>query len=369
MSVRFEMGPIRPPSEAYSILLRVTRNCPWNRCVFCPVYKGRKFSPRTVEEVKSDIDAIAFIAEKLDRAKSDPGSVDRVLAEEKIEIPYIQQVAFWLHCGAKSVFLQDADSLVIKTEKLVEILRHIRETFPSIERITSYSRAKTVSKKSAAELKELRGAGLDRLHLGLESGSARVLEVLNKGVTPQEQVAAGQKAVAAGFELSEYFMPGCGGKELSRENALESAKVLNQIDPTFIRLRSTRVIFGTPLHQLMIDGKWTPLGEEAVVKEIKLFIENLDSISSTILSDHIMNLIEDAAGKLPSDKDSILATLDRFLAMKLGDRESFIVGRRLGYFRHLSDYRPDTRIERLKNQIKAQYGSLDEAVRHIAQTY
>lgn len=369
MKYNFELGPIRPPSEAYSILLRVTRNCPWNRCAFCPVYKKRKFSLRSVAEVKQDIDAIAFIAGKLtgeikENEKDGPDSF-----ASETDPGAIQQVLFWLQCGMKSLFLQDADSLVIKTGHLVEILNYIREKFPSIDRITSYSRAKTVSKKSPEELQALRKAGLNRVHIGMESGSAEVLTMIKKGVTPEEQVSAGQKAAAAGFELSEYFMPGIGGRELSKEHALESAKVLNQINPTFIRLRTTRVLKRTPLEQMMLDEEWTPLSEVSIIAEIKFFIENLSGISSTIASDHIMNLIEDVQGKFPRDKDKIIAVLDKFLEMRAGDQESFIVGRRLGHYRCLADFYPDARVESIKKQLKNRYSTIEEAVRQIAQNY
>jgi radical SAM superfamily enzyme YgiQ (UPF0313 family) len=269
----------------------------------------------------------------------------------------------------KSLFLQDADSLVIKTAHLIEILDYIRGKFPGIERITSYSRAKTVSKKSLEELKALRNAGLDRIHIGMESGSADVLDMINKGITPQEQVIAGQKAIAAGFELSEYFMPGIGGAEFSQEHAVASAHVLNQVNPTFIRLRTTRILPGTPLEHLLADKLWTPLGEIDHVKEIKLFIENLNGITSVITSDHIMNLIEEAAGKLPQDKNKILNILDKFLEMEIEDQESFIIGRRLGYLRYLADYTPDPQLENIKAKLKTRFASIDEAVRHIAQNY
>ncbi|MCP4137205.1 MAG: radical SAM protein [bacterium] len=364
MSHSFELGPIRPPSEAYSILLRVTRNCPWNKCAFCPVYKGQKFSLRTVEEIKSDIDSIHYVAGKILQK-----SGDSAMIEEGIPGNIIQQVSFWLSTGMKSLFLQDADSLVMKTDALVEILNYIREKFPTIERITSYSRAKTVSRKSLEELKAIRQAGLDRLHIGMESGSDEVLKLINKGVSEEEQVDAGQKAIEAGFELSEYFMPGSGGEELSRENALGTAGVLNRVNPTFIRIRSTIPIPGTPLHEMMTEKKWTPVTEINKIKEIRLMIENLEGITSIIKSDHIMNLLEDVEGTLPADKQKMIDFLDKFLDMPVDDQESFIVGRRIGRFRFLSDFRNDPEVEGIKNQLKSSYSSLDEAMMEVARNY
>lgn len=369
MSYSFELGPIRPPSEATSILLRVTRNCPWNRCTFCPVYKRRKFSTRTVLEVKQDIDAIAYISGLLTGNISESDSDDADAELRDINPEYIQHVAFWLQYGMKSLFLQDADSLVIKPGQLVEILNHIRQKIPTVERITSYSRAKTVSKKSPEELKSIREAGLNRIHIGMESGSAKVLDMIKKGVTPEEQVLAGQKAMAAGFELSEYVMPGIGGESLSKEHAVESAKVLNRVNPTFIRLRTTRVLNNTPLRQMMCDEEWAPLSEVKIIEEIRCFIENLKGIISIIVSDHIMNLIEDAAGEMPRDKGTILNVLDKFLKMKTEDQESFIIGRRLGHFRLLSDYSFNPRVEDIKAKLNLRYSSIEEAVRHIAQNY
>jgi len=353
MNYSFETGPIRPPSEAESILLRVTRNCPWNRCTFCPVYKGEKFSLRSVDEIKQDIDSMHYIAENIFKGR------EELLSKDGISVNLINQMKFWMQFGMKSLFLQDADSLVMKSDRLVEILKYIKIKFPAIERITSYSRAKTLSKKSIEELKNLCEAGLNRLHVGMESGSDNVLKILDKGVTSGEQVIAGRKAIEAGFELSEFYMPGSGGVNFLRENALESARVLSEIKPHFIRIRSTIPIPGTPLHDLMTDGKWTPLTEEEKIKEIRLFIENLDAPDSIIESDHIMNLIEDIKG---SDKKKILSVIDSFLNMNIDDRESFILGRRAGAYRYLSDYRKNPEVEKLKFEIKKNFNNIDEAV-------
>mgnify|MGYP002410816675 CR=1 FL=1 len=379
-SLSFELGPIRPPSESQSILLRLTRNCPWNKCAFCPVYKGEKFSPRTVEEVISDIDAIAalrdIIQEKI-RAlgldDKDPRSaihgVKHLVREIDADEGYIRQVAFWMYYGMKSLFLQDADSLAMKTERVVAILRHAREKFPGLKRITSYSRARTVSRKSLEEMVALREAGLNRIHIGMESGSDRVLELVCKGVTQEEQIDAGKKAIAAGFELSEYYMPGVGGMEFLEENAAESAKVINAVNPTFIRIRSVIPSPGTPLFTLYREKKWTYPGDEDKVRELRLFIEQLHGITSAVKSDHIMNPLEDIEGNLPGDKEAMLSRIDAFFAMDPGDRESFIIGRRMGRFRGIDDYRRSEEIERIKRQIKGTYQSFDEGILEILWNY
>ncbi|MBN2079699.1 MAG: radical SAM protein [Spirochaetes bacterium] len=376
----FELGPIRPPSEAESVLLRLTRNCHWNRCAFCPVYKNTRFSMRSVEEVKKDIEVMARIAgiirAELDRCypdRKDDTPVARLIKDldfgEEIDRGCARQVAFWIYYGMKSLFLQDADALVHRTPGLLEILGFVREKFPTIERITTYTRADTVSRKSLEDLVALRKAGLNRVHIGMESGSDRVLELINKGVTRDQAVRAGRNVIEAGFELSEYYMPGLGGRDFSEEHARESAAVLNEVNPTFIRLRSTIPVPGTPLHEMMTDGRWHPLTEEERVREIRLFIENLDGITSAVRSDHVMNLLEDVEGDLPEGKESMLRTLDRFLEMSADDRELFIVGRRTGRYRYLRDYVPSQDVGLLRDELKRRFGSVDEGVLGILAAY
>lgn len=377
MNNSFEIGPIRPPSEAYSILLRITRNCPWNRCTFCSTYRDQKFSRRSVDEVKADIDGMHSIALRLAEASVRLGLDGRVseevLTEARADDPtpesYYRQVAFWMQYGMRTVFLQDANSLIMNTQDLVEILRHLKERFPFIERVTSYARAKTVSKKSPEELSELRAAGLTRLHIGMESGCDDVLELISKGVTAEEHILAGRKAMDAGFDLSEYYMPGLGGERFSRENALESARVLSAINPTFIRLRSTVPLPGTPLADIMAAGEWVPLSEDGKVREIRLFVENLGDITSTIKSDHMMNLLEEVEGSMPADRGRILSVIDRYLGMSVDDRESFIIGRRLGLYRLLSDFGRDGQVEAVKSELKSRFGSVDAAVLELLKNY
>jgi radical SAM superfamily enzyme YgiQ (UPF0313 family) len=374
--IAFETGPIRPPSEAESILLRITRNCHWNQCAFCPVYKHDRFSIRKVDEIKRDIDAMATIADRLGRrvsarsgSRADRSAmVDAVRSldhDDEVDSACARQVAFWMCHGLQSVFLQDADALVLRTEQLVEMLNYVRVAFPSITRITSYARAKTVSRKSLDELKALRVAGLNRIHIGMESGSNAVLSLVQKGVTQEEQIRAGRHVIAAGMELSEYFMPGLGGRELSGEHAVESAAVLVAVNPTFIRMRSTIPVPGTPLYRMMTEGRWTPLTEEEKVREIRACLERLDGITSTVQSDHIMNLLEDVAGKLPGDKQRMLEPIDRFLSMNPSDREAFIVGRRIGRYRLVSDYAPSHDVEMARRDLISQFGTVDRGILEI----
>jgi biotin synthase-like enzyme len=363
----FEQGPIRPPNEARSLLLRFTRNCPWNQCLFCPVYKGRKFSLRTIEEIKQDIQAAKDIADDI-RALSwklgQGGSVNDAVVSHVFGHPgYSDQyrsIAAWLYYGTNACFLQDADNLVMKTDDLVEVLDFLRKNFPQITRVTTYSRSRTVVRKSVESLKRIRKAGLDRVHIGLETGCDPLLKLMKKGVTAAQHIDAGRRVLEAGMELSEYVMPGLGGQEMWREHAIDTANVLNQVDPHFIRLRSLRVPGRVPLHEKMKDGSFTMQTDDMLAQEMKLFIESLEGISSMVTSDHIMNLLEEVSGKLPEDKEKMLDVIKKYQALPESERLIYRVGRRGGAYRSTDDLErdPETyrKIKNLLNDIQEKEG-------------
>ncbi len=340
----FEQGPIRPPSEARSLLIRVTRNCPWNRCTFCPVYKGTRFSIRPVEHVKRDIDHVHRWIEVL-RAASLSG--DRLMRSQMPEHvdpnDPTDSAAFtaaynWFNLGhMESVFLQDANSLVVKPDRLVEILVHLRTRFPETQRITSYARSETVARISDDDMQALAQASLNRIHIGLESGCDEVLSRVKKGTDKAKAITAGQKVRRAGIELSEYYMPGLGGRDLSQSHAIDSADTLNQINPDFIRLRTLAIPGRVPLFEECMAGQFERCTDLEVVGELLLFLEKLEGITSRITSDHVLNLFEDLEGKLPDDKERMMEIPRRFLAMDPRRRYLYQVGRRLGYFRSIDE--------------------------------
>ena len=346
-----EMGPIRPPSEGrdHSLLIRATRNCPWNRCRFCPVYKGQKFEYRSVAEVKEDIDVARALAGELKSASWKlglGGRIDRTVlgaivngnpemyggdspnpAGIELCVGSLVNVTNWLASGGHTAFLQDADTLIMRVPELLEVLKHLKGSLPSINRVTSYARAKTASRRSLAELKELRDAGLSRLHVGLESGSDEVLRYMEKGVTAEEHIRGGRAVVEAGISLSEYVMPGLGGKKWSESHALESARVLNAIGPDFIRLRSLGVRNNTPLHEQMGSADFQILDEDEMVSQIGFLIENLDC-RSYLASDQMSNLLWEVEGQLPDDKRAMLETISRYLSKAPMERLKFCLERR-----------------------------------------
>jgi len=339
----FEQCPIRPPSESQSLLLRVTRNCPWNRCTFCPVYKGTRFSVRPVEYVKKDIDSVYRYIEILKNMaeKSDYISrTDIVKIAKKTDPDELRPAvaAFkWFSDGMRSVFIQDANSLIIKPADLIDILNHLKMRFPRIERITSYARSHTIARIKDDDLKAMKDAGLNRIHIGLESGSDQVLKMVKKGVTKETHIKAGLKVKKAGMELSEYIMPGLGGINFSDVHAIETADALNRINPHFIRLRSLAIPNSIPLFQDYIEDRFQKCTEIMMVKEILMFIANLDGLTSAVKSDHILNLFEDLEGTLPQDKERMTNILKDFLAMPPEKQCLYQAGRRLGIFSGLGD--------------------------------
>jgi len=218
----------------------------------------------------------------------------------------------------RTIFLPDGNTLVLKTEKLLPILNRIKEKFPKLERITCYGSARYAIKKTAEEFKRLKEAGLTRIHMGIESGDAKTLENIKKGATREEIIDAGVRVKKAGIEISEYILVGIAGPERSIIHAKESARVLNAIEPTFVRFRTYVPVPGTPLGDEYASGQFTLLSAHQCLKEIRTVVDNLKG-SMILCSDHVSNYA-DISGKLPDDKNSILKKLDHCLSL---DEEAF----------------------------------------------
>jgi len=338
----FEQGPIRPPSEASSLLLRVTRNCPWNRCGFCATYKGKKFSRRTVDEIKKDIDQVVDLAGRIGEYSLQQGHGGEITRQVVMGLHVkgdwqMFHVAYWLYHGGYSVFLQDANSIMVKTEDLVEIIAYLKQKFPSVKRITSYGRSNSILRKSVQELKQLHAVGLSRIHVGLESGSDDVLKYIDKGVTAAQHIEAGQRVVESGLSLSEYVILGMGGKRWTKEHAVKTAEVLNSINPDFIRLRTLSMRRGIAMIEKVQSGEFELLHEDEVVREEKVLISGLKDITSYLASDHSLNLLQEVEGKFPVDKNKMLAVIDKYLSLPDAERLNFRLGKRSNIYLQLSD--------------------------------
>lgn len=278
--MRYEGVVYRPPSEAHSLLIQATIGCPHNKCAFCAMYQGQQFRIRPVAEIKEDLLAACS----------------------------------WYGDKVESVFFPDGNSISIRTEQLEEIFRYTRELFRQVKRITVYGSARFINLKSTDELLRLKAAGLSRIHSGMESGNDQVLKRLNKGVTAAEVIAAGQKVRAAGIEQSEYMLIGAGGRERSREHALASANVLNQIRPEFIRLRTLIPVHGTPLYREWQEGSFGLLSPHEALRETAQFVAALETAGSKLYSDHASNYAN-INGRIPEAKPKMLHTIEKLLTM------------------------------------------------------
>lgn len=278
--MRYEGTVYRPPSEAGSLLIQATIGCPHNKCTFCPLYKNTRFRVRSVEDIKKDMDmAQGYYGE------------------------YIE-----------SIFFPDGNTIIMKTDQLLEIFNYAHELFPHLQRITVYGSARFVNKKSEEDLKKLREAGLKRIHMGMESGDDIVLERVKKGATAEEIISAGQKLKKSGMEVSEYYLTGIGGKDRSREHAINSARVLNQICPDFIRIRTFVPQPGTPLYDDYMAGNFQLLTAHEALQENRLLVEHLECEGSVLLSDHIANFCN-INGLLMRDKEKMLKEIDMLLEL------------------------------------------------------
>ncbi|WP_312047662.1 radical SAM protein [Anaerotignum sp.] len=361
----FQIGPIRPPSEANSLLLRVTENCPWNKCKFCMLYKNSSFHTRSVDEVKKDIDVMAEyrdrILEHLHQGEYDM----QAIRQEYLSMPTddaricYQMVFTWLTEGDRqAVFLQDANTLVLRPEWLIEIVRYVRERFPEIQRITSYGRANTLARISQEDFKSLREAGLDRIHSGYESGSDKVLQLISKGATQEEEIIGGKKVKEAGIELSIYFMPGVGGKALSHENAIETAKVINEVNPDFVRLRTFILRTGSLMEELRDSGMYQEQRDIDKLVEIRQMLAHIDPkrAHGKLASDHIINLLQEVTGYLDKDLSSMLEYIDSFLALPEKEQKQYQLARRMGFpldWKYLYRLQPEdqARVEEMSKNI------------------
>ncbi len=336
-NLSFRIGPIRPPSEADSLLIQVTRGCTWNKCKFCQLYRHTQFKAYSADSIKADIDNMVVLADRVNRYRKEDGNWDIdglnyelgcIQSDEERQSYYM--IANWLVKGGKNVFLQDGNTTVLKGGRLSDVLRYLKQAFPNIERITSYGRAENLSKTSAEEFVELKDAGLDRIHSGFETGSDAVLQMINKGVTQEQEITAGKNVKAGGIELSIYFMAGVGGHNLTEDNALSTAYVINQVNPDFVRVRTAAYKPGTELYDEWKQGLIVPCTDEEKLLEIRKVIELADGVDTRIVSDHILNLLMDIEGRMVDDKNYLLQIADEYLDMPKSKQREFQLARRLG---------------------------------------
>jgi len=272
--MRYEGAIFRPPSEAYSYILQVTLGCAHNKCTFCHSFKEKKFKIRPIEEVFEDLQMARAYYKNIDK-----------------------------------IFLADGDALVLKNSHLMAILDKIKELFPECGRVGIYGRALDILRKTDAELLELRDNGMGIIYMGVESGNPEILKRINKGETREEMIAAVRKAEALGIPTSLTFLTGIGGRELWRENAIDTGTIITEMEPSYASLLTLMVVPGTPLHDDLKSGKFELLKPEEVLMETELMLQNTNVKKTCVFrSNHASNYVS-LKGNLPKDKDIMIKQL------------------------------------------------------------
>jgi len=275
---------IRPPVEAYSVLIAVTGGCSWNKCKFCGTYKGmygttQEYAIRPIEDVKKDID----------------------------------QAAKYNYHGFP-VFLAGGNPTSASTDYLVEIIKYVRIKLRKVQRVSCYSKALDVLRKSDEELEKLAEAGLDIVYMGLESGSNTVLRLMKKGTTAASFIKAGKRLLKAGIKLSLYIILGLGGHKYSEDHVIETAKVLTEINPTIFRFRTLTVSPSTPLWEDLQSGEFTLLSPVENLKEERNIIANLgENVTSQVFNDHVSNYCSIESPNIKVDKEMFIKTIDSYI--------------------------------------------------------
>ena len=282
----------RPPSEAHSLIIQVTVGCSHNKCAFCNMYKAKQFAITPEEQVLSD----------LRWAREQYAHVERF-------------------------FLADGDALILPTERLLGILRTIRELFPECRRISTYASPKSILKKMPEELAALRAAGLEFAYLGLESGNDALLKKINKGVTAAQQIEAGQKLKSAGFTLSVTAINGLAGSNGDwQAHAKDTAAALNAMRPDFIALLTLRIYTGTPMAEWIARGELVMPTPMELIRESKLFLEHIDCPGAVFRSNHASNYLA-LAGTLNEDRTRLIRQCEDALAGNAPLRKYVELGR------------------------------------------
>ena len=265
----------RPPSEAFSLILQVTNGCSHNRCSFCSMYKGVSFRIKSLEEIKAEIDYFRSRAKYVNR-----------------------------------IFLADGDALIVPTEKLIEILKYIKNIFPECERISTYASPKSLELKSEDELKKIKDNGISLLYIGAESGSDKVLKNINKGVTSKELGDLILKAKKVGFKTSVTFIVGILGEKDFREHAVATGNFISRCEPDYVGILSLMLEENTTIYQEWLKGNFKEADGIDILKEIKLIIENINVTSNIVFrSNHASNYIN-LKGNLPEDKKRLIQEID-----------------------------------------------------------
>lgn len=275
--IQYSQPLFRPPSEAYSLILQVTSGCSWNKCAFCEMYSSKQFKIKPFNQIQNEILEIANSAIKFNK-----------------------------------IFLADGDAMVLSFNKLKQILEEINFQFPKVRRISAYAKPKDINSKSVNELIELKLLGLGLLYVGIESGDDEVLKNINKGETYQTTLEALQKAKQAGIKLSVMILNGLGGRELSKQHAINSAKLINEVQPEYVSTLVLSFPYGEAHFIKKYKGKFTMQNQLELIEEMGIFLEHTNLQQSVFRSDHASNYLV-LKGILSKDKEILVSKINNVI--------------------------------------------------------
>lgn len=271
----YDMPLYRPPSEANSLIIQATLGCSHNKCSFCSMYKGKKFTIKPLEKIKEEI-----------------------LEFRKI-YTYVQRI-----------FIADGDALIIPMNDLRNLLKFIKNTFKECTRVTMYASPKSIRLKTIDELIELKNLGLEMVYMGIESGSEEILKDINKGATRDEIIQAGKKIKESGTKLSATIISGIGGKEKTDIHAKDTGSIISIIKPDYIGVLSLMVERNTEIEEKVKNGELKILSSFEILKEIKEILKNINTDEKIIFrSNHASNYVS-LKGTLPIDKDRLIEDIN-----------------------------------------------------------
>ena len=288
--MHYEGACIRPPSEAFSILLQVTLGCSHNKCTFCGTYKDKRFTIKDDKVILSDILFASRYIKKQDR-----------------------------------VFLMDGDALIIPQKRLMWILENIREHLPWIRRVGAYANVKSIKMKSLEDLIDLKEKGLGILYLGVETGDEEVRKQIRKGSGARTLIDMGRKVREAGIKLSVTVLLGIAGRERSLEHARATGELLSAMDPNYVGALTVMVIPGTPLYDDLSKGDFQLPSEEGFLMELREMIAHTNLTRGLFYSNHASNYLPVKA-RLPKGKQEALDLIDSALRGEVGLREEWMRG-------------------------------------------
>ncbi len=290
LPIEYNQPLFRPPSEAKSLILQVTLGCSNNECAFCEMYKTKKFTVRSFEAIKKEIQGVS-----------------------NLNIP------------VQKVFLADGDAFVLSPKRLIEICSEVNKQLPSVKRISAYALPVNINKKSIEELKQIKTGGIGMLYVGIESGDDEVLSLVTKGETFSSSEKAMLKLKEAGIKASAMVLTGLGGKKYSRQHAIKSAELLNRIQPEFASTLVLSFPYGIEKFKEEFKGDYIEMETNDLIEELKLFMEHLDLKETIFRSDHASNYLV-LKGNLGRDKEKFLSQIDEALKHKSNLRPEWVRG-------------------------------------------